>query len=130
MAGSSITVFQAFPNAIETWQIVPMAYSSITGNVLDNANAMNIGVIVDEGSSSDANPAPNAQDISSDTLIYTKPSELPTIDTSALVADYAIKAPNGKVFEIVDAGLGKNQEINVIEHVEMKLRQTGVSDES
>lgn len=126
----SITVFDAFPNAIETWQIVPMAYSTITGNDLDMDNAQNISVIVDEGSSSDANPAPNAQDISSDTLIYAKPSEMPTLDTSELVASYAIKAPNGKIFEIVDAGLGKNQEINVIEHVEMKLRQTGTSDES
>lgn len=128
MAGSSITVFQAFPNAIEKWQIVPMAYSTITGNVLDNAKAKTIGVIVDEGNASDANPSPNAQDATSDTLIYTNPNEMPTIDTSELVASYAIEAPNGKVFEIVDAGLGKNQDNGVIEHIELKLRQTGVSD--
>ena len=128
VAGSSITVFQAFPNAIEKWQIVPMAYSTITGNALDEQNAQDIGIIVDEGNSSDANPAPNAQDATSDTLIYAKPSEMPTIDTSELVASYAIEAPNGKVFEIVDAGLGKNQDNGVIEHIELKLRQTGVSD--
>ena len=128
MATSSITVFQAFPNAIETWQIVPMAYSTITGNDLDEQNAQNIHVIIDEGSSSEANASPNAQAINSDTLLYTKPDEMPTTDTSALVADYAIKAPNGKVFEIVDAGQGKNQDSGVLEHIELKIRQTGTNN--
>lgn len=127
-AMANLTVFEAFPNAIETWKIVPVSYSTITGNQLDNANAQNIDVIIDEGSSSDANQSPNFATINSDTLIYTKPAQMPTTDTSALVADYAIKSPNGKVYEITDAGLGKNQELGIIEHIELKLKQTGVSD--
>lgn len=122
----SMTVFDAFPNAIESdWQIVPMAYSTIAGNALDMTNASNIDIIIDEGSTSDANQSPNSAELRSDTLIYVKPSQLTTIDTSALVAGYAIRnKTNGKVFEIVDAGLGKNQETGIVEHVEMKIRQT------
>ena len=128
LAMANMTVFEAFPNAIETWSIIPVAYSTITGNQLDMKNAQNIDVIVDEGSSSDANQSPNYATINSDTLIYTKPSQMPTTDTSALVADYAIKSPNGKIYEITDAGLGKNQELGIVEHIELKIRQTGTND--
>lgn len=126
-----MTVFDAFQNAIEQhWQIVPMAYSSITGNELDEANAIDIGVIVDEGSASNANQATSWATISSDTLIYARPDELPTVDTSALVADYAIRdICTGKIYEIIDAGLGKNQETGEIEHVEMKIRQVGEAND-
>lgn len=125
---ANMTVFDAFPNAIETWKIIPVAYSTITGNQLDIAKAQEIDVIVDEGSSSDANQSPNFATINSDTLIYTKPAQMPTTDTSALVADYAIKSPDGKIYEITDAGLGKNQEKGIIEHIELKIKQTEAED--
>ena len=79
-----MTVFDAFPNAIEQgWQIAQVTYSSITGNTV--TNGANIDVIIDEGSSSDANQAPNAAGLYADTLIYTRPEQLPTTDTSTLV---------------------------------------------
>lgn len=122
-----MTVFDAFPNAIEAnWRIVPIQYSTIAGNYLDEQNAQSISLIIDEGSSSDANPSPNTASAYSDTLVYTKPDEMPTTDTSELVASYAIKnTTTGKLYEIIDAGLGKNQDNGIIEHIELKLRQTG-----
>lgn len=123
-----MTVFEAFPNAIETgWQIIPIAYSTVTGNYIDRENASDISVIVDEGNSSDANPAPNTASITADMLIYTRPSELPTTNTSALVAGYAISDAT-KLYEIIDAGIGKNQNNGRIEHVELRIRQTGASN--
>lgn len=122
-----MTVFDAFPNAIEQgWQIAQVTYSSITGNTVTNGTA--IDVIIDEGSSSDANQAPNAAGLYADTLIYTKPDQMPTTDTSALVAGYVLIDPNGRTWEIIDAGQGKNQENGQIEHIELKIRQIGANN--
>ena len=118
-----MTVFDAFPNAIEQgWQIAQVTYSSITGNTV--TNGANIDVIIDEGSSSDANQAPNAAGLFADTLVYTKPDQMPTTDTSALVTGYVLIDPNERTWEIIDAGQGKNQENGQIEHVELRIRQT------
>lgn len=124
--GIGTTVFDAFPFAIEQgWQIAEMAYSTVLGNDVDGDTAINIDVIVDEGSNTDPNPSPSAQNIRSDTLLYVRPNQLPTLDTATLTADYAMLDPNCKTYAIVDAGIGKNQETGVIEHVELKIRQTG-----
>ena len=122
-----MTVFDAFPNAIEHgWQIAQVTYSSITGNTVTNGT--NIDVIIDEGSSSDANQAPNAAGLYADTLVYTKPDQMPTTDTSALVAGYVLIDPNERTWEIIDAGQGKNQENGQIEHIELKIRQIGADN--
>lgn len=122
-----MTVFDAFPNAIEQgWQIAQVTYSSITGNTVTNGT--NIDVIIDEGSSSDANQAPNAAGLYADTLVYTKPSQMPTTDTSALVAGCVLIDPNERTWEIIDAGQGKNQENGQIEHIELKIRQIGANN--
>lgn len=122
-----MTVFDAFPNAIEHgWQIAQVTYSSITGNTVTTGT--DIDVIIDEGSSSDANQAPNAAGLYADTLIYTKPDQLPTTDTSALVAGYVLIDPNERTWEIIDAGQGKNQDNGQIEHIELKIRQIGADN--
>ena len=122
-----MTVFDAFPNAIEQgWQIAQVTYSSITGNTVTTGK--DIDVIIDEGSSSDANQAPNAAGLFADTLVYTKPDQMPTTDTSALVAGYVLIDPNERTWEIIDAGQGKNQDNGQIEHIELKIRQIGAND--
>lgn len=122
-----MTVFDAFPNAIEQgWQIAQVTYSSITGNTVTTGT--DIDVIIDEGSSSDANQAPNAAGLYADTLIYTKPDQMPTTDTSALVAGYVLIDPNERTWEIIDAGVGKNQDNGQIEHIELKIRQVGANN--
>lgn len=129
LVGDNMTVFDAFPNAIETWQIASMDYSTITGNEVIG-EWQNIDVIIDEGNSTEPNQSPNYANAYSDLLIYCRPEQLPTIETADLVADYVIKDEKDKTYAIIDAGIGKNQENGVIEHVELKLRQVSVDMES
>ena len=79
-----MTIFDAFPNATETWEIGTVSYSTITGNTL--TDSQEIHVVVDQGDSADTAPSPNAATIASDTLLYMKPSEAPETDPSTLVA--------------------------------------------
>lgn len=125
-----LTVFEAFPNAIEReiWQIGSMAYSTITGNDLDADSLAYIDAIVDEGNSSEPNASPNAANTYSDMLLYIRPEQSPTLDTAELVASYVVKnTTTDKLYAIIDAGIGKNQDSGAIEHIELKLRQTGAA---
>lgn len=120
---NNMTVFEAFPNAIEQWQIAEFAYSTITGNqIMGPWNS--IGVIVDEGTSTQPNQSPSYANAYSDLLIYCRPSELPITKASKLMADYAVQDPDGYIYAITDVGIGKNQETGNVEHIELKLRQT------
>lgn len=125
----NMTVFDAFPNAIEHWHIAEMEYSTITGNQT-TGTWNDIDVIVDEGSSTEPNQSPNYANAYSDLLIYCSPEQLPTLETAALVADYAVKDNNCRLYAIIDAGIGKNQELGIIEHVELKLKQVDEDIES
>lgn len=125
-----LTVFEAFPNGIERniWQIGQMAYSTITGNDLDADSLTYIDAIVDEGNSSEPNASPSAANAYSDMLLYIRPEQSPTLDTAELIASYVVKnTTTGKLYAIIDAGIGKNQDNGTIEHIELKLRQTGAA---
>lgn len=125
-----LTVFQAFPNGIEheIWQIGQMAYSTITGNALDSTTLAFIDAIVDEANDSEPNASPNSAVTYSDTLLYVRPDQMPTTDTAELIASYAVKnTQTDKLYAIIDAGIGKNQDNGVIEHIELRLRQIGAN---
>lgn len=123
-----MTVFEAFPNAIVEWFIGKAKFSTITGNTFNVSSATSLGVIVDAGESTEPNQSPNAQAINSDTLLYCKPSELPTLDVAELCASYIVgPADSSRAYAIIDAAIAKNQETGIIEHVELKVRQTGVA---
>lgn len=125
-----LTVFQAFPNGIEheIWQIGQMAYSTITGNALDSTTLAYIDAIVDEANDSEPNNSPSYANTYSDTLLYVRPEQMPTIDTAELIASYAVKnTQTDKLYAIIDAGIGKNQDNGVIEHIELRLRQIGAN---
>lgn len=122
-------IFNAFPEAIETWSIGEMSYGTIQGNKLTEVS--DIRVIVDEGDSGKQDSAPNEATIASDTLLYAMPEDLPTTDTSTLVSDYAIVSPAGRTYAIIDAAQGRNQHRGRLEHIELRLRPTGaLIDES
>lgn len=124
-----MTVFEAFPNAITEWAIGKAKFSTITGNTVNTSQISTLHVIIDAGESSEPNQSPNAQAINSDTLIYCQPSELPTLNPAELCASYIVGPANSSIaYAIIDAGIGKNQETGVIEHVELKIRQTGVAE--
>lgn len=125
-----LTVFQAFPNGIEheIWQIGQMAYSTITGNALDDNSLTFIDAIVDEANDSEPNASPTSAVTYTDTLLYVRPEQMPTIDTAELIASYAVKnTQTDKLYAIIDAGIGKNQDNGVIEHIELRLRQIGAA---
>lgn len=125
-----LTVFQAFPNGIEheIWQIGQMAYSTITGNDLDIDSLTYIDVIEDEANDSEPNNSPSYANTYTDTLLYVRPEQMPTIDTAELIASYAVKnTQTDKLYAIIDAGIGKNQDNGVIEHIELRLRQIGAN---
>ena len=125
-----LTVFQAFPNGIEheIWQIGQMAYSTITGNDLDTDSLTYIDAIEDEANDSEPNNSPSYAVTYTDTLLYVRPEQMPTIDTAELIASYAVKnTQTDKLYAIIDAGIGKNQDNGVIEHIELRLRQIGAN---
>lgn len=122
-----MTVFEAFPNGLEVWQIGTVNYSTITGNT--TAGWKTINVIADEVQNETA-PSLNAPGIESDTLLYCKPAELPSTSIPTLISDYAVKDPDGRTYAIIKAGAGKNQETGELEHIELIVRQTGTVEAS
>lgn len=123
-------VFDTFPEAIISgvWQIAEYQRGGVVGTVWDAENASSLDVIVDEGSASNINSAPNAEPIDADLLMYAQPSQLPTTNPRELVAGYLVyDSENDDYFAIVDASYGKNQETGELEHIELLLQQTEVA---
>ena len=119
------SIFSAFPNAIVqgVWQIGKCQHGTVVGNEFKIISC--IDVIVDEGSSSSINSTPEV--LRSDLLLYAYPCQMPTLATNALVSGYMLyNSQEDAYYEIVDAGIGKNQHTGQIEHVELKVVQTEV----
>ena len=122
-----LSIFEAFPNAIISgvWEISSFQHGTVIGNQFTRLN--DLDVVVDEGQSSVVNTTPEA--LNSDILIYAYPCQLPTLDTNALVSGYMLhNKETDSYYEIIDAGIGKNQHTGYIEHIELKLLQTEVTN--
>lgn len=130
VAGEAIvdlSVFSAFSNAIiyGVWQIGTCQHGTVVGNVFNKEK--DLDVILDEGASSSINTRPEG--LRSDLLVYVKPSQLPTLRTNKLVSSYMLyDSANDDYYQIIDAGVGKNQHTGEIEHVELQVVQTEVAD--
>lgn len=121
-----LSIFDAFPNAIiyNVWQIGTCQHGTLIGNVFNKVS--DIDVVIDEGNNSSVNTT--IETLKSDMLIYCKPSQLPTLSTNTLVSGYMLYNSNDDCYyEIIDAGVGKNQHTGNIEHVELKVVQTEVT---
>lgn len=119
------SIFEAFPNAIISgvWQIGVCQHGTVVGNQFDKIS--DLDVIIDEESNSLVNTTPEA--LNNTTLFYVRACELPTTSTDRLVSDYMIyNTEENAYYEIVDAGIGKNQHTGNIEHVELKVVRTEV----
>lgn len=122
-----LSIFEAFPNAIISgvWEIGFSQHGTVVGNQFTKINDLN--VVVDEGSSSSISSTPEI--LRSDLLVYAIPCQLPTLHTNELVSAYMLHNKiEDSYYEIIDAGIGKNQHTGEIEHVELKLAQTEVID--
>lgn len=119
------SIFDVFPNAIISgvWEIGTCQHGTAVGNSYNSLNP--IDVIIDEGYNSTINTTPES--LESNMLIYVRPCQLPTLQANALVSGYMLyNSETNEYFEIVDAGIGKNQHLGNIEHVELKVVQTEV----
>lgn len=121
------SIFEAFPNAIVSgiWEIGFCQHGTVVGNQYKKYS--DLDVVVDEGNSSSVNNIP--ENLKSDTLVYVNPCQLPTLNTNILVSSYMLfNRQENSYYEIVDAGIGKNQHTGEVEHVELKLLLTEVVD--
>lgn len=121
------SIFDAFPNAIISgvWQIGECQHGTLVGNQFTPLGF--IDVVIDEGSSSSINSIPEA--LRSDLLVYARPEQMPSVSSNKLVSGYMLyNSEEDTYFEIVDAGVGKNQHTGQIEHIELKVVQTEVVD--
>lgn len=122
-------VFRAFPNAViyGQWELGEVQYATEIGTQFSNPDPCE--VIVDEGSYTTKEKAPDAPYEDSDTLIYARPEQMPTLVTAVLTNGYMWHDKiNDIYYEIRDASLGKNQETGQIEHIEFLIRPTEVAE--
>lgn len=122
-----LSIFDAFPNAIISgvWQIGTCQHGTIVGNEFKLIN--DIDVVVDEGQSASVTSTPEA--LNSDILVYVHPDQLPTLNTAKLVSGYMLyNTVEDTYYQIIDAGVGKNQHTGNIEHVELRLLQTEIAN--
>lgn len=121
------SIFDAFPNAIISgiWELGTCKHGTVVGN--EFTKVVDIDVIVDEGFSSNINSTPEA--IASDMLIYARPCQTFVASANELVAGYMLHDTDSDFYyQIVDAGIGKNQHTGKIEHLEFRVVQTEVAD--
>lgn len=126
---TTMDVFSAFPSAVVSgvYSIGEYQRGSVEGNQFINYG--DLDVIIDEGDAGRIGIAPNAEALEADLLLYVKPSQLPTTNARALTAGYMIyDNERDDYFAIIDASIGKNQEIGELEHIELLLRQTEVAN--
>lgn len=128
--GLAMNVFDAFPNAVDatTWELGKVIRSTVTGETLVAGQA--ITVIADVAETAVRSSSGTTPDtLTPDILLYVKPEDCPTLDTSALTNEYALhNTATGKDYNITSVGLGKNQETGELEHVELTLELTEFLD--
>ena len=122
-----LSIFDAFPNAIISgvWEIGLCQHGTVVGNQFTPYNY--IDVIIDDGANASVNSTPET--LRSDMLVYAYPCQMPAVSPNKLVSAYMLhNMVEDTYFEIVDAGVGKNQHTGQIEHIELKVVQTEVVD--
>lgn len=127
-SGMDISIFKAFANAIISgvWQIGTSQRGTVVGDTF--TKIADIDVVIDEGASAGITSTP--EELRSDLLVYVKPEQMPTIRANKLVSGYMLyDSSEGDYYEIIDVGIGKNQHTGEIEHLELKVVQTEVTNE-
>jgi len=123
-----LSIFRAFANAIiyGVWQIGTSKRGTVIGSQF--TKVADLDVVIDEGSSAQISVTP--EELKSDMLVYVKPEQMPTLRSNKLVSGYMLyDSENDDYYEIIDVGIGKNQHTGVIEHLELRVVQSEVSNE-
>lgn len=127
-SGMDISIFKAFANAIisDVWQIGTSQRGTVVGATF--TKIADIDVVIDEGANAGITSTP--EELRSDLLVYVKPEQMPTIRANKLVSGYMLyDSSEGDYYEVIDVGIGKNQHTGEIEHLELKVVQTEVTNE-
>lgn len=120
--------FKAFPKSVKTdWAIFEVQRATVEGDVYTKVGQLE--AIVERGSMAAFPTSPDAQIATVSTLLFVKPSTLPTTNVNALKSAYIVADGEGLYYNIVDASEGFNQETGELEHIEFSLEPTsgGVS---
>lgn len=119
----AFAVFDVFPEAVVKgkWQIGKLRRGTETGNTF--TDAVDVDVIEDEVTTGNLSQSPDADGLNTNTLLYCRPDQLPTLNTSELVAGYLFRdSTNDTSFMIINAAIGKNQHTGEVEHAEFTLK--------
>ena len=130
--GMDLSIFKAFSNAIiyGVWQIGTSQRGTVTGSKF--TKVADLDVVLDEGAAVNLTSTPEVltSNRNSDLLVYVKPEQMPTTRANKLVSWYMLyDSVEGDYYEIIDVGIGKNQHTGLVEHLELRVVQTEVSDE-
>lgn len=123
-----LSIFRAFANAViyGVWQIGTSKRGTVVGSQF--TKVADLDVVIDEGSSAQISITP--EELKSNTLVYVKPEQMPTLRSNKLVSGYMLyDSENDDYYEIIDVGIGKNQHTGIIEHLELRVVQSEVSNE-
>ena len=123
-----LSIFDAFANAIiyGVWQIGTSKRGTVVGSQF--TKLADLDVVLDEGASAEITS--NPEELTSDLLVYVKPEQMPTIRANQLVSGYMLyDSENDDYYEIINVGIGKNQHTGVIEHLELRVVQSEVTNE-
>lgn len=123
-------VFSAFSHAIVSgvWEIGSVIKATERGDIYKKISGLD--VIVEEETDITVNRSPNADYIQAGTLVYVKPSQLPTLTPAAISGKYLLKnTETNQIYSIKSTDIGKNQETGQIEHVELWIEpQEAIED--
>lgn len=113
-------VFKAFPEAIVSWTWLAVKRGTEVGNVATEAGAVN--VIETEADKATLYNTPKANGITADLLVYVRPEDLPEMTPAKLMANYGLQNDIMERYDIINVGVGKNQDNGNIEHYELALQ--------
>lgn len=125
----AMTVFEAFPNAIirGVWELGRVKRGTVEG--VKFVADKKLDVIVDEEASGRLDTTTSAETIGMNTLIYAMPSQLKSANMAKFIGGYYFRnKKTDTYYEIIDAGIGKNQHAGIIEHVEFLIRPTEIAE--
>lgn len=122
-------VFSALPNAIvhNVWVLGAMVRNTETGRAFIGDGYKD--VIVDEEVTGLTDRSPSADGITTDTLLYARPEQMPTKNCVDYIDSYLwFNEATRQYYKIVKVGVGKNQETGLVEHYEFWIQPTDVAE--
>lgn len=128
-----MTVFEAFPNAVETdrWYWYQMSYSQARYGMIRYGNRTPLGPTITVDASDQKN-GENPANSEADILLYVLPKNGPAGNTPDVAASWTsgsidiVDAKNDVNYRVLKAEIGRNDQTNEVEHVELQLQKVAM----